>query len=112
MKPIVGLTEKIELIGPTSLNNKLVAKVDTGATIGSIDIKLAAELQLGPIIKTKRVKQAQGIATRAIVEAIIDFAGRKFKTTFTLADRSHMKYRVLIGQNQMKGIMIDPAKKG
>jgi len=108
---IIGLTEKADLFGPDGEHHKLVARVDTGATIGSIDFKLAAELKLGPIMKTKLVKSANGKARRPVVEAVIEFAEKKQKSLFTLADRSHMKYRVLLGQNQLKGFLIDPTKK-
>ena len=37
---------------------------------------------------------------------------KEFKTDFTLADRSDMKYPVLIGQNILsKGFLIDPMKE-
>ncbi len=110
-KQVIGLSEKIELTGPTGLKHKVTARIDTGATIGSIDVKLASELNLGPIIKTKRVNSAHGNSTRAVVEAKLDIAGKKFRSLFTLADRSHMKYRVLLGQNQLRGFLIDPSKK-
>ena len=37
---------------------------------------------------------------------------KEIKTDFTLADRSNMKYSVLIGQNILKqGFLIDPSKE-
>ena len=108
---IVGLTENIKLISSEGLNEEVVAKVDTGATKSSIDTKLAKKLKLGPIIKSKMIKSAHGNRARPIIEAEILLADRQIKSEFTLADRSHMKYKVLIGVNILKeGFLVDPSK--
>ena len=90
---------------------ELKAKVDTGADRTSIDKSLVKDLGLEILEETKKVKSAHGNSTRAVVEAVIQFGEKKFKTLFTLADRSHMRYKVLLGQNQLKGFLIDPDKK-
>ena len=109
---IVGLTENIKLISSEGLNEEVVAKVDTGATKSSIDTRLAKKLKLGPVIKSKMIKSAHGNQLRPIIEAEILLAGKKIKTEFTLADRNHMKYKMLIGVNILKeGFLVDPAKK-
>jgi len=109
---VVGLTEKIELISNKGINKQVVAKVDTGATRSSIDIKFASKLNLGPIIKSKMVKSASGNKLRPVIEAEIILAGKKIKSEFTLADRTHMKYSVLIGVNVLKrGFLVDPSKE-
>lgn len=109
-KILIGLAENIKLIG--SEESKLIAaKIDTGATKSSVDSKLAAELKLGPIIRTKLVKSAHGNSVRPIINAEIELADKKIKSQFTVADRAHMKYKVLIGQNILKeGFIIDPSK--
>ena len=34
------------------------------------------------------------------------------KSEFTIADRTHMKYKILVGQNILKeGFLVDPMKK-
>lgn len=89
-----------------------MARIDTGATKSSVDARLAAELALGPVIKTKLVKSAAGNKLRPVIKASIRISGKSLKSEFTIADRSHMKYRVLIGQNILKkGFLIDPTKK-
>ena len=109
-KVVIGLAEKVNVFHPKG-NKSVIAKVDTGATKSSIDTNLAAELKLGPVIKSKLVKSAHGSKLRPIIEATIELAGKKIKSEFTLADRAHMKYRVLIGQNILKdGFLIDPNK--
>ena len=109
-KVVIGLAEKVS-IEHSSGKKTVIAKIDTGATKSSIDTNLAAELRLGPVIKSKLVKSAHGSKLRPIIEATIELAGKKIKSEFTLADRAHMKYRILIGQNILKdGFLIDPMK--
>jgi hypothetical protein len=111
-KIIVGLTEKIGFVGNNGDNREITAKIDTGATRSSVDIKLASKLSLGPVIKSKMIKSAHGNKLRPIVEAKILLAGKKIKSEFSLADRSHMKYAVLIGVNILEhGFLVDPSKK-
>ncbi len=110
-KITVGLTEKISLLVKEDVK-EVVAKIDTGATRSSIDLKLASKLNLGPVIKSKMIKSAHGNKLRPIVEAKIKMAGKTIKAEFTLADRSHMKYAVLIGVNVLKnGFLVDPSEK-
>ncbi|MBS3114335.1 ATP-dependent zinc protease [Candidatus Woesearchaeota archaeon] len=109
-KVVIGLAEKVNIQFDKGKKN-VIAKIDTGATKSSIDTNLAAELRLGPVIKSKLVKSAHGSKLRPIIEATIELAGKKIKSEFTLADRAHMKYRILIGQNILKdGFLIDPTK--
>ena len=110
-KIIIGLTENIRLMSNNGSREEIVAKVDTGATKSSIDSKLASKLKLGPITRTKIVKSAQGNQLRPIIEAVILLAGKKMKSEFTLADRSHMRYKVLVGINILEnGFLVDPSK--
>ncbi|MAE42977.1 hypothetical protein CMO93_04345 [Candidatus Woesearchaeota archaeon] len=110
-KIVVGLTEKIKLIFNGGDKEEIVAKVDTGATKSSIDSRLASKLKLGPITRTKVVKSAQGNQLRPVIEAVILLAGKKMKSEFTLADRSHMRYKVLIGVNILENeFLVDPSK--
>ena len=106
---VIGLTEKVYV--HSGSKKAVTAKIDTGATKSSIDTNLAAKLKLGPVIKSKLVKSAHGSKLRPIIEATIEIAGKIIKSEFTLADRAHMKYRILIGQNILKhGFLIDPSK--
>lgn len=108
-KIMVGLIEDVQING--SKKDILQAKIDTGATKSSMDSRLAAKLKLGPVIKTKLVKSAHGNKLRPVIEAEIVLAGKKIKSEFTLADRLHMKYPVLIGQNILKhGFIVDPSR--
>ena len=109
-KIVIGLTEKVLVHNSTS-KKAVKAKIDTGATKSSIDTNLAAKLRLGPVIKSKLIKSAHGSKLRPIIEATIELADKVIKSEFTLADRAHMKYSILIGQNILKhGYLIDPSK--
>ncbi len=109
-KEVVGLTEKIMLIGPKKAKI-LTARIDTGATLGSIDKKLAKELNLGPVLRTKLVKSSHGQSHRPVIKASVKIGSRRIRARFTLADRSNLKYKVLIGQNILKKrFIIDPDK--
>ncbi len=111
-KTVVGLVEVITITGPSGKKKDVLARIDSGATKSSIDVKLAAELSLGPILKTKIVKSASGKSLRPVVAAKIALADKNFNTELTIADRAEMKYSVLIGQTILKkGFLIDPAKE-
>lgn len=105
-KKIIGLIEKIKI-----KNQEVLAKMDTGADRNSIDSTLAAELKLGPIVKTTKVKSSHGSSLRPVIKTEIEIKGKKIKTTFSLTTRKHMKYRVLIGKKTLKGFLIDPEKE-
>lgn len=111
-KTVVGLTERVQVRGPGGQSKEVLARIDTGATKSSIDVRLAADLKLGPVIKTKLVKSASGTTLRPVVKATIEIANKSIPAELTIADRSHMKYRILIGQNILcdNGFIIDPAK--
>lgn len=109
-KVIIGLSEDVKIIGPKK-SKAIVARIDTGATMSSVDSRLSAELSLGPIIKTKLVKSAHGNKLRPVINVKLKLAGKDLKARFTIADRTHMRYKVLIGQNILKkGFLIDPRK--
>jgi hypothetical protein len=110
---VIGLTEKVIIFGAEGKKKQLAAKIDTGASKNSIDASLAAELNLGPVVETKVIRSAHGSKLRPLVKAKISIAGKEFLSKFTIADRRHMEYRVLIGQNLLKrGFLIDPTKSG
>lgn len=111
MKTIIGVRERVTIMGPEK-ERTVIARVDTGASKNSIDNTLAKQLGLGPVLRYKTIKSAHGIAKRGIILARIRIAGRTFKVYFTLADRKHMKYSVLVGRNLLKrGFLINPNKK-
>jgi len=110
-RTIVGLTEYVVVKGAVETKD-LIARIDTGATKSSIDLMLASKLGLGPVVDSKLIKSAYGIRLRPVVQADIMIAGRLIRAKFTLADRLHMRFPVLIGQNILKrGFLVDPSRR-
>ena len=102
----LGLIEKVKI-----KDKEVIARVDTGANWNSICVELAAELKLGPIIKTQTIKSSNGTEVRPVVKTELEIRGKKIKSLFNITDRAHMKYRVLIGQEVLKhGFLVDPLK--
>ena len=117
-KTVVGLVEKVKVKG-----KEVTARIDTGAEHNSIDKELASKLKLGPVIKTILIRSASSNfvcpkcgykrkqAKRPVIEAEINIKGRIIKSKFNIAERKHMKYKILIGQDILKhGFLIDPSK--
>ncbi|HLD05608.1 MAG TPA: RimK/LysX family protein [Candidatus Nanoarchaeia archaeon] len=108
-KIILGLTEKIVIYGHDG-EHAVTGKIDTGASKSSIDLNLALNLKLGPVIESRIVKSAHGNKLRPIIDADILLGGKRVRAKFTLADRGHMRYKVLIGENILRGgYLIDPS---
>ena len=110
-RPIVGLVEQVTLTTETA-SKTVKARIDTGATKSSIDLKLASELKLGPVIEKRIIRSAHGSMERPVVKALLTIHGIQFNEAFNIAERGHMTYPVLIGQNILtKGkFMVDCLK--
>lgn len=106
-KTIIKSVESIT-ISSTNKKKTVKARIDTGASQSSIDLKLAKDLGLKNYIGKVNVISANGVKTRDIVEIDYELSGKKIKSNFTLADRSNLNYPVLIGRNDLKGFIIDP----
>ena len=112
-RTVLGLTEPVIMVGPDGKQKQCIARIDTGATKSSIDIGLAREMDLGPAQGRKLVKSTNGMSFRPVMKATVLLAGNRITQEFNVADRSHLRYRVLIGQNilRLHGFIIDPVKK-
>ncbi len=102
----LNVIEEVEIVGKKRIRTK--AKVDTGAHRTSIDMNLAAKAQLGPIIKVVKVKSGLHgtVKRRVVVPLTIVIRGKRIKTEASVEDRSHMKYKVIIGRNTLKGFKV------
>ncbi|MBI2666978.1 ATP-dependent zinc protease [Candidatus Woesearchaeota archaeon] len=111
-KTVLGLTAKVTLQGPSGKEEQVVGRIDTGATKSSLDISLAGKLGLSPSTKTRLIKSASGVKRRPMVLLKIKLNTHIIEEEFTLADRSHMTFPVLIGQNILKkgAFLIDPLR--
>ncbi|MEK6861879.1 MAG: RimK/LysX family protein [Nanoarchaeota archaeon] len=105
-KIVVGYLEKVKING-----KEVIAKIDSGATRSSIDLDLASELKLGPILKKSIIVSSHGRSVRPVIKAKIEIGGKKINAFFNISSRSHLIYKILIGRNILnKGFLIDPSK--
>lgn len=131
-KLILGEQEWVYIPG---LEQSFKARIDTGATtssISAVDIvpferngkdwvkfklehegKKSREMAL-PVNRWVKIKQssAEGSQRRAVVESWIQIGERTEKAEFTLADRTHLTFPVLIGRSFVKDIaVVDVSRK-
>jgi hypothetical protein len=119
-KTIIGSEEFVSF--PELNVNMIHARVDTGAATSSLGVKWVKEeegviscLLLNKQVvtfdsfKKKIIKSSFGhIEERYVVKILINVLGRKVRTNFTLADRSKMKFPILLGRKLLKGkFMVD-----
>ena len=112
MKKTVGLVETVEIIGKTA-SIKRRAKFDTGAQTCSIDKALAKKIGTGKLVKYVNVTSAssQKGVKRAVYKMKVKINGKDYNVDFNLADRSKMKYKILIGRNLIhKNFIVDVSK--
>lgn len=105
---VIGLTEEVILEdGSTHM-----AKIDTGADSSSIDEDLLKKLGEVKVVSHKIVRSALGRHRRPTVMLKIKFQGIDFKEKFTVSDRGHLTYKILIGQDILKKekFLVDPTQ--
>ena len=108
---VIGLSELVT-IQKGRKSKEVTARIDTGATKGSIDMAIVEELGLGPIKGEKTVRNAHGSAKRQIIDIKFTIAGKTFTEEFTVANREHLRFPLLIGRNVLrKGFVIDPNRR-
>lgn len=108
-KQILGIVELVQVRYGAGWRT-IMARIDTGAECSSIDQKFADEIELKKIEKGKIIRSAAGVMRREMLKAMVKIKDQEFETEFTIADRSKMKYKMLIGQNTLRegDFLIDP----
>lgn len=105
------------------------AKIDTGAETSSLHAeKLSVVERDGEmiakflfkkkvcetkVVELRTIKSSNGTSSlRPVVELELCIAGETFKTQFSLADRSEMRFPVLLGRETLKGrFLVDASDK-
>ena len=110
---ILKSTEKVKIYPPGGKARVINARIDSGALRSSIDRKLAGELGLlteENILWRKRYayRSAAGKQSRPVIALTVRIAGRKIKTSASVADRSRMTTHLLIGRNDLQGFLVNP----
>jgi alpha-L-glutamate ligase-like protein len=109
----ISAVEQITIKGtsPHLKRKKVMAKMDTGAWRTSISQDLAKELGLlekNNILWTKKVKSSLGMEERPVINLTFWLAGRKIVTPASVAKRMALKFPVIIGRKNLKGLLVDP----
>jgi hypothetical protein len=132
-KMLIGRIEKVRLTPPGQIFH---ARIDTGATTSSLDARNIETFERDgnrwikfqiqdpgqetfyevekPVVRHVRIIQASTEETtrRPVIELQFQVGGTKRIEEFTLENRSHLDYQVLIGRNILRDLMVvDVAKE-
>lgn len=105
----IGRYEEVEIVGLNGQREKLMAKIDTGADISSLDINIARELGLmsdDNVLYESSFYNSLGRKKRKVVGVTYYISGRKIKTRISVTDRSRMSKKMLIGWLDLKGFAV------
>ena len=106
-KTVLGGVEEVVVKGKDS-KKTVPARIDTGARFCSIDERLAEELGLGPMHREKKIRSANGKSIRPVIKVDFVLKGKELNAEFTVADRGHMNYQIIIGRNVLvDGFVVD-----
>ncbi|MEQ6119814.1 RimK/LysX family protein [Reichenbachiella sp. MALMAid0571] len=132
-KEIVGRADKIDI--PEFGLENIDAKIDTGANRSSIHCsKIEHHIYDGiesitfkiPLVSShgvntfyssdffkRKIKSSSGhVEERYVINTIVILFGKRIKTTFSLTDRTVMKYPVLLGRKLLAGrFVVDVEQK-
>ena len=108
-KKSIGRYEEIEIVGLNGEREKLTAKIDTGADISSLDIKVAEALGLmneDNVLYESSFYNSLGNKKRKVVGITYYLSGRKVKSRVSISDRSRMSKKMLIGWRDLGGFVV------
>ncbi|MCD6094710.1 alpha-L-glutamate ligase-like protein [bacterium] len=112
-RKVLGPIEEVEIMGnePGKRSSyKTLAKVDTGAWRSSISFEIARRLKLKVSPELRIVRSSLGEEIRVLAPVTFILKGERIETEVFLADRSQMKYEMIIGRRDLKNFLIDPSK--
>ncbi len=110
---ILKVVEEVKIRGADKKKVQALARIDSGAFRSSIDRGLAKELGL---LNKKNIlwrdrfayRSAAGKQPRPVIGLTYWLAGRRIKTSASVADRSKMKTPLMIGRNDLGGFLVRP----
>jgi alpha-L-glutamate ligase-like protein len=114
IKTLKGI-ERIKVYSSKKKGKFVMARIDTGAMRTSIDRELAEELGLldenNILWKRKYAyRSSHGRQVRPVIGLTMRVAGRKIKTSASVANRTKMTTPLLIGRNDLQGFLVNPTK--
>jgi len=109
-KSVVGAVEEVIFLGRKGKKEKVLAKVDTGAYMTSLDYRVAEKLGLSKLKGRRKALSSLGEEWRDIYEMEMIMAKKKIKTNVSVADRKGLTYLAIIGRKDLSGFLVDPNK--
>ncbi len=109
-RKVIGINEPIEILDSQKEIHSTTAKVDTGAYRTTICQSLAKELGIDQVIGYKKVRGALGGEEREIINLSFVLDKRLVTSEAFMADRTEMKYDIIVGRRDLKRFLVDPAK--
>ena len=109
-RKVIGINEPIEILDKEKNKYPTMAKVDTGAYRTTICENLANQLGINKMIGSKKVKGALGSDERSIIDLSFYLDKRLVISEAFVADRSELKYDIIVGRRDLKRFLVDPAK--
>ena len=110
---VIGRNVIVSIITPDG-DVDILAKVDTGAYSSSLDESFFKKLNLDEkVIKNKMVRNVHGEESRDVYDIDVIIKGMKISSELNVFDRSQMKYKMIIGRQDIKklGALVDVTKK-
>lgn len=109
-KPVLKAIESVVLMGEP--HTRVQARVDTGATLSSLDSGLAQRLGLDKYpVREILVRNAHGVSRRKVVKLKFVLKGQMREGEFTLIPRDSLSFPVLLGRLSLKGFWVDPGEE-
>ena len=93
-----GAESEVTVIAETGWPVKVMARLDTGASMSSIDLGLAEALHL-EVVDTVVVKNSMGKERRDVVVATVVYLDEEYEVHLNLAERSRLRYPLLLGRD-------------
>lgn len=106
--PVAGFQERIWLHSPAG-DVQISARLDSGSQFSSIDVRFARAIGLEPNEGQKRtIETAGGAMELPTVSANLSLGTTEIVSSSTVADRSALTNRMLLGREDLDGYLIDP----
>jgi len=105
----INVWELIKVVDVGKKKHEIPVKIDTGAWRTSIDVDFAEKLGLTypeNIIAQKKVKNEMGRGIRRMINLVFYLDGRRIKTVASLAKRSDMRVKMIIGRRDLSGFLV------
>lgn len=111
--PTLGATEQVVLVnGENGEEVETLARIDTGAFYTSIGQDLADEIGIDTEnAETINARSTLGEESRPLVEVTMRIAGQERNIRATVADRSDVSDRMLIGRQDLTGFAVDTSQE-